>query len=299
MINTVSLIFYLYDSIDTQARNKSRKLPLSLPVSRQSGRPLWPDAAGGLTAGRPAVTGVAASRLRLLILLWACVSIESAQVLISYRSIIKETVSIIVWKYILLTFQKYWWFKHPKICHSHCNIALQTCRLCSCISDWAQKSNSKFTTEFFSTHVHIWSRVLLWSILNISNNSWPIWPRDMKEKTRLWSHDLFTISPQLQHLLKHNMCIVSMRLTRYIIDSSLRIRACIRIINNSTTTQMKYCLLSWLFIQTIESERALAAQKVHVHLRVRLHCEFCVFCFETEECIIREKLSHFWHAFYP
>ena len=47
-------------------------------------------------------------------------------------------------------------------------------------------------------------RVLSWSILNISNNSWPIWPRDMKEKTCLWSHDLFTISPQ-QHLLKHNM----------------------------------------------------------------------------------------------
>ena len=73
-----------------------------------------------------------------------------------------------------------------------------------------------------------------------------------------------------------------MRLTRYIIDSSLRERACIRIIiTNSTTLHMKYCLLSWLFIRTIESERALAAQKVHVHLRVRLHCEFCVFCFVT------------------
>ena len=185
--------------------------------------------------------------------------------------------------------------------HSHCNIALQTCRLCSCISDWARKSNSKFTTEFFSTHVHIWSSGAVmdsWSILNISNNSWPIWPWDMKEKTRLWSHDLFTISPQ-QHLLKHNTCTytVSMRLTRYIIDSSLRVRACIRI-TNSTTLHMKYCLLSWLFIRTIESERALAAQKVHVqvHLylrvRVRLHCEFCVFCFVTVKSALFARNYH-------
>ena len=138
-------------------------------------------------------------------------------------------------------------------------------------------------------------RVLSWSILNISNNSWPIWPRDMKEKTRLWSHDLFTISPQ-QHLLKHNMCtcIVSMRLTRYIIDSSLRVRACIRIITNTTTLHMKYCLLSWLFIRTIETrDRARAtAQKVHVHLRVRLHCEFCVFCFVTVKSALFARYYH-------
>ena len=87
---------------------------------------------------------------------------------------------------------------------------------------------------------------------------------------------------------------VSMRLTRYIIDSSLRVRTCIRIITNSTTLHMKYCLLSWLFIRIIESERALAAQKVHVHLRVRLHCEFCVFCFVT---VKSELFARNYHIF--
>ena len=167
----------------------------------------------------------------------------------------------------------------------HCIANMQTLQL-------HQRLSSKVEFQIHNwILVHSDPRVLSWSILNISNNSWPIWPWDMKEKTCLWSHDLFTISPQ-QHLLKHNMCIVSMRLTRYIIDSSLRVRACIRIITNSTTLHMKYCLLSWLFIRTIESERALAAQKVHIHLRVTLHCEFCVFCFVTVKSALFARNYH-------
>ena len=52
--------------------------------------------------------------------------------------------------------------------------------------------------------------------------------------------------------------------------------------------------------QEIESKRVLAAQKVHVHLRVRLHCEFCVFCFVTVKSALFARNYHiFWHAFYP
>ena len=76
-----------------QSRNKikSRKqLALSLLVSRQSG----PPAASGRN-GRPYCREIGSDRGSLRVLLRACVSIESAQVLIFYRSKIKETVFII------------------------------------------------------------------------------------------------------------------------------------------------------------------------------------------------------------
>ena len=83
-----------------------------------------------------------------------------------------------------------------------------------------------------------------------------------------------------------------------IIDSSLRVRACIYIhMHNNSFYNFTHEILSTImtihWIRTIESDRALAAaQKVHLHLRVRLHCEFCVFCFVTVKSALFARNYH-------
>ena len=80
-----------------QARNKIKSRKRAAATTVTAGLPaVRPPAASGRN-GRPDCWETGSDRGSLRLLLRACVSIESAQVLIFYRSKIKETVFIIVW----------------------------------------------------------------------------------------------------------------------------------------------------------------------------------------------------------
>ena len=147
------------------------------------------------------------------------------------------------------------------------------------LSDWAELESwipNKFTTEFFSTHDHVMSdpQVLSLSILNISNNSCPIWPRSVynlfipftkssSQSNNMTYRKIYTIYHRQQStrtgLNRHLTALHTKYITVYYHDYSIGPSRASVCFPHHNAHEVHNCLLSWLFNRTIESERLFSA----------------------------------------